>query len=139
MIPQRQRGQSRIRVDPAAICLSTRGRPAANAAFNTGNQQIKNWAHLDLRLGALRAYERQRGVKALPQHRIIGRRRETLEVGVRRLAPLLMRLADTRFDPQRLRVAAVQMQQLFAVLQREVEAPLPRVLTSFLQQELLAR
>jgi hypothetical protein len=30
------------------------------------------------------------------------------------------------------------MQQLFAVLEREIKAPLPRVLARFLQQELLA-
>ncbi len=35
-------------------------------------------------------------------------------------------------------MAAVEVQQLLAILQREVEAPLARVLTGFLQEELLA-
>ncbi len=60
-------------------------------------------------------------------------------VHVRCLAPLLMRLADARFDSERLRVAAVQMQQLFAILQREIETPLARVLACFLKKEFFTR
>ena len=47
-----------------------------------------------------------------------------------------MRFADAGLDPQRLRVGAVHMQQLFAILQRQVEPPLSAVLASLVQQKL---
>ena len=47
-----------------------------------------------------------------------------------------MCFADAGLDPQRLRVGAVQMQQLLAILQRQVEPPLSAVLTRLVQQKL---